>query len=849
VNNQEIPTHALIDCGATGIAFMDQDFARNHQIPLQEFKEIWQVEVIDGRPIESGDITHVAKVGMMIEDHKEQLPMFVTKFGHYPVVFRIHWLRSHDVAVWFASNMVTSGSQYCTTHCHDAPVTVQGVTEEPPEPDYPPKEGIFDPQIRPQRAFRGSIVMLSRSSFFRTIKKGKLKVIKATLHDINQAIEAKPFKEGPLEEVVPKQYHEFLPLFNEVLADRLPPHRTGFEHEICLKEGETPKWGPLNSMSRAVLVVIKEWLQETMSKQFMHLSLWPVPAHVFFTKKPDGGLRFCIEYRDIKSKTIKNWYPLPSIRETLKSPPKARVYTKLDVCGAYNLLQVKEGDEHTWAFQTRYESLEPMVMQFGSTNGPADFHGYINDTIREGLDDFALAYLDDQLIYSDSEEEHVERVKWVMQCLLKAGLYSKPEKCKFHMEIIWYLALIISTQVISKDEDKVETVKNWSREKKTKNGRFNSLFEVQQLLGFCNYHGQFIPKYSEKAEPMTRLTKKDEPFVWEVEPQLAFKRMVTAFTTAPVLRQFDQGREVIVESDSSDYVSEGVLSQHDDDGVLHTVAYLTKKYSPAECNYDIYDKELMAIIQSLKEWRPECEGAAYPLELITDDENLQYFMTKKLLNRRQARWSEFLTRFDYEIFYRPGKSNGKADALTRRPGYHPEGGDERFEIVEQVVPKPQNLPKQLHLLADSPPAQGRPSVSDLMTEPYVADPQPGTILEAIQTKNGLHEIAIAECIEVEGRMRYRGNIYIADSDELRVCIIQKHHDTTLAGNVGRVKIFDLLDWGYYWKEMRKDVDWYVPNCHYCQQARSSRYSTFEVLRPLSVLNKPWKDISMDCVLG
>jgi len=125
VNNQEIPTHALIDCGGTGIAFMDQDFAHHHQIPLQELKEKKQVEVIDGRPIESGDITHIARVGMRIQGHGEQLPMFITKLGHYPIVHGIPWLRLHDVAVRFPLNTVTFGSQYCTTYCQDTPVTIQ----------------------------------------------------------------------------------------------------------------------------------------------------------------------------------------------------------------------------------------------------------------------------------------------------------------------------------------------------------------------------------------------------------------------------------------------------------------------------------------------------------------------------------------------------------------------------------------------------------------------------------------------------------------------------------------------------------------------------------------------------
>jgi len=223
VKNQEISTDVRIDCGATGIAFMHQDFAHLHQIPLQGVKEKRHVEVIDRRPIESGDITHIATMGMMIQDHKAQLPMFVTKLGYYPILVGITWLRLHDVAVRFASNTVTFVSQYCTTYCHDVPIRVQGVSAEPRDPVYPKDRAIFEPQIRPQRSFRGNIVMLNGSSFPRTVQKGKLKIFKASLYDMNKAIEAKELKERSLEEIVPEQYHEFLSLFHKVSADRLPP--------------------------------------------------------------------------------------------------------------------------------------------------------------------------------------------------------------------------------------------------------------------------------------------------------------------------------------------------------------------------------------------------------------------------------------------------------------------------------------------------------------------------------------------------------------------------------------------------------------------------------------------------
>jgi len=160
VKNQAIPTYALIECGATGIAFMDQDYAHQHQIPVQQLKKKRQVEVIDGRPIQSGDITHIAIIRMAIYNQKEKLPMFVTKLGHYPTVFRIPWLQLHDVVVRFASYTVPFGSQYCTTHCHDAPVTVQGGIEEPPEHVIPPGL-IIEQQILPPPQFRRDLVILN----------------------------------------------------------------------------------------------------------------------------------------------------------------------------------------------------------------------------------------------------------------------------------------------------------------------------------------------------------------------------------------------------------------------------------------------------------------------------------------------------------------------------------------------------------------------------------------------------------------------------------------------------------------------------------------------------------------
>jgi hypothetical protein len=133
-SDQEIQTYTLIDCGATSYAFVDEDFACHHQVPLCPLKNPCTLEVIDSRQISSSDIIHIAEVQLSIQEHHERLPMFVTKLGHYPIVLGIPWLKQHDVTIRFASNLVTFGSQYCLAHCNDRAVTVHGTSKDPPEP-------------------------------------------------------------------------------------------------------------------------------------------------------------------------------------------------------------------------------------------------------------------------------------------------------------------------------------------------------------------------------------------------------------------------------------------------------------------------------------------------------------------------------------------------------------------------------------------------------------------------------------------------------------------------------------------------------------------------------------------
>ena len=161
-------------------------------------------------------------------------------------------------------------------------------------------------------------------------------------------------------------------------------------------------------------------------------------------------------------------------------------------------------------------------------------------------------------------------------------------------------------------------------------------------MGFGNYYRRFIKNFSSIVKPLTLLTKKNQKFEWGEAQQHAFETLKSAFTSAPILRHFDPAREITLETDASNLVSAGILSQPDDEGILHPVAFYSKKHSPAECGYPIYDKELLAIVLAFKHWRPLLEGATHPIQVITDHRNLVDFTTNRLLNYCQSEWSEFL---------------------------------------------------------------------------------------------------------------------------------------------------------------------------------------------------------------
>ncbi|XP_026103014.1 uncharacterized protein LOC113074396 [Carassius auratus] len=336
----------------------------------------------------------------------------------------------------------------------------------------------------------------------------------------------------------------------------------------------------------------------------------------------------------------------------------ARVFTKLDLRNAYHLVRIREGDEWKTAFNTPSGHYEYLVLPFGLTNAPAVFQGLVNSVLGDMINQFVFAYLDDILIFSSSLQLHTQHVRRVLQRLLENQLFVKAEKCEFHAESVTFLGHIISTEGIKPDPAKIEAVAQWPVPDSRK--------ALQRFLGFANFYRRFIRNFGQIAAPLTALTSTKVSFRWNREAQVAFDILKSRFVSAPVLLVPDPEAQFIVEVDASDVGVGAVLSQRSlHDGKLHPCAFFSRRLSPAERNYDIGNRELLAVRLALGEWRHWLEGSVQPFLVWTDHKNLEYIRSAKRLSSRQARWALFFARFNFTLSYRPGSKNTKPDALSR----------------------------------------------------------------------------------------------------------------------------------------------------------------------------------------
>jgi hypothetical protein len=336
-------------------------------------------------------------------------------------------------------------------------------------------------------------------------------------------------------------------------------------------------------------------------------------------------------------------------------------------------------------------------MFFGLTNSPATFQRMMDSIFQHTIDKHhllgteILVYMDDILIASSSGlAGHRTAVHDILAVLEEHDLYLKPEKCVWEADSVDYLGLILEKGVTRMDPTKVEGVRNWATPTTKKH--------VRSFLGFCNFYRAFIRGFAKLAKPLNNLTKKDTPWTWGDDEQNAFDTLKRRITEEPILRQPQMDQQFELEVDASGYALGAVLMQRQEDGKRHPVGFYSTTLNDAERNYDIYDLELLAVVKSLENWRTYLAGSPHKVIVFTDHMNLQYWRDPHKISRRVARQVLRLAEYDIELRHIPGKTNGRADALSRLPNYN-QGEDDN----EDVVVLPENLFVRLSLMEDEEP--------------------------------------------------------------------------------------------------------------------------------------------------
>jgi transposase InsO family protein len=570
-----------------------------------------------------------------------------------------------------------------------------------------------------------------------------------------------------------------------------------------------PPFRPVICLSIAELDELRKQLDDLLGKGFIKPSTSPYGAPVLFVKKKDGSLRMCVDYRGLNRITKKNRHPLPRIDELIDRFRGARYFTKLDLLSGYHQQRIAEEDTHKTAFRCRYGHFEFNVVPFGLTNAPASFSNMMLRVLDPVLDRWVVVYLDDILIYSRTEAEHLQHLRSVLALLRKHGLYAKLSKCSFMQPETDFLGHTISKDGIHTSGGLVRAIREWPRPQKQK--------DVQQFVGLAQFYNQYIDNFASICLPLTELLGEGVPFSWAQEQEQAFLTLKEAIGKAPVLRIFDPDLLTTVETDASGFAIGAVLFQTDEHGVSRPVAFTSRKLNPAERNYPTHEQELLAVVHALKTWRFYLDGSHFIV--YTDHATLQHFPTQPKLTRRQARWMELLQEYNFTFKYKKGSDNIVPDALSRRPDH-----------------------RELNTLS----VQLDPRFRQRLIDGYEMDTRLKLIykscLEGSPPKNYFLINGVL-CVK-------RNDLFLvcipADSD-LRLSLLHDAHDSVIAGHFGFEKTYGHLRSRFFWPTMAKEVQSYIHTCESCQRNKPSNQLPAGLLQPLPIPDRPWQTVTMDFI--
>ena len=624
-------------------------------------------------------------------------------------------------------------------------------------------------------------------------------------------------QESPRNPELKALLREFNDVFPEKLPPGLPPPRSQDFH-IQLKEKVVPQKKGLYRMSSAELAELKSQLTELTDQGFIRPSASPWGSPVIFVSKKDGSLRMCVDYRALNRLTVKNSYPLPRIDDILDQLFEAKYFTKIDLRSGFHQIRLDKESIPLTAFRTRYGHFEFLVLPFGLTNAPATFMTLMHEIFKENLDDFIIIYLDDILIYSKTWEEHLKHVRATLEILRKNKLFAKLSKCTFGVREVDYLGFILRSNGVAINPHKTSAIKEWPTPKSKK--------DVQSFLGLINYYRRFIRDCSKIARPLTELTK-DVPFAWSKTTQKSFEHLKNKITSAPVLKTFDPRLPVFVTTDASS-VAIGAVLEQETKGERLPVAFTSRTLNPAERNYSPHELELLAIVDTLRAWRPYLHGRKFIVH--TDHQPLRYLQTQEHLSSRQVRWLERMVEFDFKIVPIRGHSNKVADGLSRMAQDVPSKEEHNKEILQKVLTKATTEINAISTVTRNP------RILEELAQEYNKDPE---FRSMFRNPSGYFT-------KKDSLLYYRNRLCVPRGN-FRKNLLHDYHTVPITGHLGSRKTYLRLQPDYYWKGLKATIEKFVASCSTCQETKSQNHRPFGYLKPLQPPESKWTDVTMDFI--
>jgi hypothetical protein len=644
--------------------------------------------------------------------------------------------------------------------------------------------------------------------------------------------------------VMSSEYHDFLNVFFKEKANILSSH-IKHDHRIKLEKDHESEhdYASLYNLSEEELQLMKKYLKEHLNKEFIEFNIVLYVSFILFVKKSNEELRFCVNYRKLNVIIKKNKYSISLIAEIIARLFKAKWMTKIDIRHAFNRIRMHfKENENLITFKIKYETYKYLIMFFELINESSTFQNFMNDTLMNYLNEFVIAYLDDIIVYSNSKKKHIRHVRKILQRLREANIQTDVNKCEFYTIETKFLEIIVDRDEIKMNFEKIRTIVEWDTS--------NHLKDVQTFLKFVNFYRRFIKDFFKIVKSLIRMTRKDQSFYWAKNCQIAFEQLKKRIIETFVLFYFSSELKTFLESDSSDYVSIEVLSQKEDDDHIKSIIYFFKTLFLAECNYEIYDKELLTIIRCFEQWRAELQSVEKSINVLIDHKNLKYFMTIKKLNKRQTKWIEFLTEFDFKIAYQSKKKNDKADSLTRRfEDRSIDESNDRNKHMHQIVLSTEKIDSQIVQKLNDTEEDLKLFLFDRVKTVNQKNSTCTAIRNAIQNrKKSFDEMLLKKFEMIENTLFFKKKLWVSEFDQLKLNIIREIHDQFASEHSNIRRTCKYLHKWYYWSQTKQSVKRYIRNCHICKRFKAIRNKYSDLLNLLSISNRSWMNIIMNFVI-